>query len=164
MEWKIVRANQSNVLYKNKILIFNLKNDLEVGRRRQCAFRDIYLSNLFSYQKSYHLIEPFIYKDFFQSASARCNIVKVLLYPHVFTRRCKFCLLDFNDVLSHQLFTCINLEKQRRSLRSKLALYNFPADKLTDIKYFLKTALGRKIWTRCFCEFLADIDYGNQDK
>ena len=147
---------------KNKILIFNLTNDLDVGRRRHCAFRDIYLSNCFSYQKSYHLVKPFINKDFFQSASARCNIVKVLLYPHVFTRKCKFCSQEFKDVLSHQLFSCINLENYRRLLRSKLALYNFPTDKLTDNKHFLKTALERKIWTKCFCEFLADIDYGSQ--
>ena len=147
---------------KNKILIFNLANDLDVGRRRHCAFRDIYLSNCFSYQKSYHLVKPFINKDFFQSASARCNIVKVLLYPHVFTRKCKFCSQEFKDVLLHQLFSCINLENYRRLLRSKLALYNFPTDKLTDSKHSLKTALERKIWTKCFCEFLADIDYGSQ--
>ena len=85
-----------------------------------------------------------------------------VLYPHVFTRKCKFCSQEFKDVLLHQLFSCINLENYRRLLRSKLALYNFPTDKLTDNKHFLKTALERKIWTKCFCEFLADIDYGSQ--
>ena len=143
-------------------MIFNLTNDLDVGRRRHCAFRDIYLSNCFSYKKSYHLVKPFINKDFFQSASARCNIVKVLLYPHVFTRKCKFCSQEFKNVLLYQLFSCINLVNYRRLLSSKLALYNFPTDKLTDNKLFLKTTLERKIWTKCFCEFLADIDYGSQ--
>ena len=43
---------------KDKILKFSLKNDKEIGRKRSCAFRDIYLSNVFSYQKSYHLVDP----------------------------------------------------------------------------------------------------------
>ena len=142
---------------KNKTVIFHLKKDLEIGRRRPCAFGDIYLSNVFSYQKSYHLVQPFLKKDFFLSASARCKVVKVLLYPRAFTRKCNFCSQEFHDVLSHQLFSCINLETYVRLLRSKLAFYNFPMDKLTN-KYFLGTVLGRKIWTKCFCEFLADIE------
>ena len=34
---------------KNKVVNFNLRKDLEVGRRRPYAFRDIYLSNIFRY-------------------------------------------------------------------------------------------------------------------
>ena len=34
------------------------------------------------------------------------------------------------DIVSHQLFSCIRFEDQRRLLRSKFVLYNFPADKL----------------------------------
>ena len=63
---------------KSKALYFNLKKDLEVGRRRPCAFRDIYLSNIASYEKSYHLVNPFLNADFFPSASARCNVVIVV--------------------------------------------------------------------------------------
>ena len=95
---KLEGLTNSTSYIKNKILIFNLKNDLEVGRRRPCAFGDIYLSNIFSYQRSYHLEEPFLKKEFFQSASARCNVVKALLYPQVFTRKCKCCLQEFIDV------------------------------------------------------------------
>ena len=84
------------------------------------------------------------------------------MYPHIFTTKCKFCLQEFKDVLSHQLFSCTSLKKYRRLLRSKLVFYNFPEDKFSDNKYFLKTALERKIWTSCFCEFLADIDYGSK--
>ena len=117
-------------------MVFNLKNDLNVGRRRPYSFGDIYLSRIFSYQKSYHLVEPFLNQDFFSSASARCNVVKVLLSSRAFTRKCNFCSHDVSDILSHQLFFCKSVEKYKRLLRSKLALYNFPVDKLTDI-YFL---------------------------
>ena len=34
---------------KNKVVNFNLRKDLEVGRRRPYAFRDIYLSNIVRY-------------------------------------------------------------------------------------------------------------------
>ena len=143
-------------------MVFNLKNDLNVGRRRPCSFGDIYLSSIFSYQKSYHLVEPFLNQDFFPSASARCNVVKVLLSSRAFTRKCNFCSHEVSDILSHQLFFCKNVEKYKRLLRSKLALYNFPVDKLTDNIFFLRTVLERKIWTKCFSEFLADTDYGNR--
>ena len=145
---------------KNKIMVFHLKNDLNIGRRRPCSFGDIYLSNIFSYQKSYHLVEPFLNQDFFPSASARCNVVKVLLSSRAFTRNCHFCSLEVSDLLSHKLFFCKNVEKSKHLLRSKLALYNFPADKLTDNNFFLRTVLERKIWTKCFSEFLADTDSG----
>ena len=55
---------------KDKILSFSLKDDLSIGRKRSCAFTDIYLSNIFSYKKSYYLVEPFLEKYFFTSASA----------------------------------------------------------------------------------------------
>ena len=148
---------------KNKILIFNLRQDLEVGRQRPCAFRDIYLSNKFVYQKSYHLVEPFLNQDFFQSASARCKMVKVLLYPRTFSRKCLYCSLEFKDILSH-IFSRKNVEKYTRLLRSKLRLYNFPADKMREDNNFLGTVIRRKIWTKCFTEFLVDVDYGNRDK
>ena len=98
---------------KDKILKFSLKNDKEIGRKRSCAFRDIYLSNVFSYQKSYHLVEPFTNRDFFSSASARSKIAKALLYPRAFSRKCIFCLLEFKDILSHQVFSCVKVEKQQ---------------------------------------------------
>ena len=75
---------------KDKISNSNLKQDLEAGRGCPCAFRDIYLSNIFSYQKPYHLVEPFSKPDFFQSASARCKVVKELLYPRTVSRKCFF--------------------------------------------------------------------------
>ena len=101
-----------------------VKKDLSIGRNRSCAYTDIYLSNIFSYQKSYHLVEPFLNQDFFPSASARCNVVKVLLSSRAFTRKCNFCSLEESDILSHQLFFCKNVENYRRLLRSILALYN----------------------------------------
>ena len=84
---------------KDKILAFSLKKDLSIGRNRSCAFTDIYLSNIFSYQKSYHLVEPFLEKDFFTSASARFFVNKFLLHSRAFHRRCNFCSLGFKDIL-----------------------------------------------------------------
>ena len=104
---------------KDKILSFSLKNDLSIGRKRSCAFTDIYLANIFLYQKSYHLVEPFLDKDFFTSASARCSVTKFLLHSRAFYRRCIFCSLESKDILSHYLFTCTQREAERRLLRSK---------------------------------------------
>ena len=59
---------------KKKIIAFSLKKDLDIARKRPCAFTDIFLSNIFSYQKSYHLVEPYIIQDFFSSAAARCLV------------------------------------------------------------------------------------------
>ena len=148
---------------KDKILAFCLKNDLSIGRKRSCAFTDIYLDNIFSYQKSYHLVEPFLEKDFFSSASARCSVTKFLLQSRAFYRRCIFCSLECKDILSHHLFLCPRQNNARRLLRSKLLLYNFPADKLSNKKILFGTVLSKKIWTNCFSEYLADIDSRNND-
>ena len=100
---------------KDKILAFCLKNDLSIGRKRSCAFTDIYLTNIFSYQKSYHLVEPFFEKDFFSSASARCSVTKFLLQSRAFYRRCKFCSVESKDILSQYLFP-FTLQKDERRL------------------------------------------------
>ena len=147
---------------KDRILAFSLKNDLNMGRLRSCAFSKIYLSNIFSYQKSYHLVEPFLAQDFFSSAPAKCFVTKFLLQSHAFHRKCVACTLEFKDIVSHQLFSCRNLEDQKRLLRSKLVLYNFPSQLLDDKKNFYVNILRRKIWTKCFSEFLADIDNQQQ--
>ena len=93
-----------NSYIKNKILAFSLKNDLNIGRKRSCAFTDIFLSNIFSYQKSYHLVKPYLEQDFFSSASARCFVTKFLLQSRAFFRKCNFCSLECNDIHSHKLF------------------------------------------------------------
>ena len=147
---------------KDKILTFSLKNDLSIGRNRSCAFTDIYLANIFSYQKSYHLVEPFFENNFFSSASARCSVTKFLLQSRAFDRKCIFCSSESKDILSHHLFSCSQQENARRLLRKKLVLYNFPADKLRNKKKFLGTVLSKKIWTNCFSEYLADIDSRNR--
>ena len=77
-------------------------------------------------------------------------------------RKCYFCSLELKDIISHQLFSCTKLEDKRRLLRSKYLLYNFPADKLNNKNTFYKAVLSKKIWTKCFSEFLADIDPRNQ--
>ena len=147
---------------KKRIIAFSLKKDLEIGRKRPCAFTDIFLSNIFSYLKSYHLVEPYIRQDFFSSASARCFVTKFLLQSHAFHRKCVACTLEFKDIVSHQLFSSSKLEDQRRLLRSKLVLYNLPSQILDDKKSFYVNILGKKIWTKCFSEFLADIDSQQQ--
>ena len=138
---------------KGKILTFSLKNDLKISRNRSCAFTDIYLSNIFSYQKSYHLVDPFLSHDFFVSASARCFVTKFLLQARTFHRKCIFCSLEFKDSHSHHLFLCTHLKKQRCLLRNKLVLYNFPSDNFGNKKIFYETVLSKKIWTQCFSEF-----------
>ena len=147
---------------KDRILAFSLKNDLNIGRKRSCAFSDIYLSNIFSYQKTYHLVEPFSIHDFFSSASARCLVTRFLLQSRTFFRKCYFCSLELKDIISHQLFSCTKLEDKRRLLRSKFVLYNFPANKLINKNTFYMTVLSKKICTKCFAEFLADINPRNQ--
>ena len=72
-----------------------------------------------------------------------------------------FCSLESNDILLHHLFSCIKVGNHKSLLRSKLTLYNFPPEKLTDQINFLPTVLKRKIWTKCFSEFLAEVD-GNR--
>ena len=148
---------------KDKILAFSLKKDLTIGRNRSCAFTDIYLSNIFSYRKSYHLVEPFLENNFFTSASARCSVTKILLQSRASYRKCIFCSNESKDIFSHHLFLCPQQEDARRLLQRKLVLYNFPADKLSDKKIFFGTVLSKKIWTKCFSEYLADIDSRNND-
>lgn len=147
---------------KDKILAFGLQNDLKIGRNRSCAFADIYLSNNFTYQKSYHLVDPFPQQDFFSSASAKCFVTKFLLQSRAFYKKCIFCSCDFKDVFSHQWFLCAQLQDQRRLLRNKLILYNFSSEILGNKKIFYETVLSRKIWTKCFAEFFAGIDQRNQ--
>ena len=100
--------------------------------------------------------------DFFSSASARCFITKFMLDSRAFYRRCIFCSQESKDILSHHLFLCPQQKSARRLLRSKLVLYNFPADKISNKKIFFETVLSKKIWTNCFSEYLADIDSRNQ--
>ena len=78
---------------KNKILAFSLMNDLNIGRKRACAFTNIFLFSIFLFQKSQHLVEPFLEQDFLSSASTRCFVTKFLLQSRVFSRKCFFALL-----------------------------------------------------------------------
>ena len=121
----------------------------------------LFISQIF-FHKSYHLVEPFLVKDFFTSASARCPVTKFLLLSRAFYWRCIFCSIESKDILSHYLFTCNQKAIARRLLQSKLALSNFPTDKLSNIKLFFGTVLGKKKWTRCFSDYLADFGSRNQ--
>ena len=94
---------------KDKTLAFCLKNDLSIGRKRSCAFTDI-LSNIFSYQQSYHLVEPFLEKDFFTSASARCSVTKFLLLTRALYRMCIFCSHSLKIFF---LITCLHVIKKQ---------------------------------------------------
>ena len=46
---------------KKVIISRNLQKDLEVGRSKSGSFVSLFLTNVFSYQKNYHLVEPFIH-------------------------------------------------------------------------------------------------------
>ena len=92
----------------------------------------------------------------------RCFVTNFLIDSRAFYRKCIFCSQESKNIFLHHLFLCSKLEKQRHLLRSKLLLYNFPIEILGNKSIFYKTVLSRKVWTKCFSDFLADIDHRNQ--
>ena len=71
--WHGLAAGKLNPLHsiKKTITSQNLRKDLEVGRTRKCSFANIFLSNIFAYQKTYHIVEPFCRKSGFASPDGR---------------------------------------------------------------------------------------------
>ena len=82
--WHGNLENMSGMSITRKVLTHSLASDLKKGRIFPCLFSDIYLSNVFSYQKSYQLVHPFQTFDFFTGIDVRRCIIRLLLYPGSF--------------------------------------------------------------------------------
>ena len=84
----------------------NLRNDLEIGRTRNSCFTSIFLSNVFVYQKKYHIVEPFSQANCFASPESRMRFTKALLHPCSYLEDCPFCRQKFKDICDHLITTC----------------------------------------------------------
>ena len=148
--------NPKNYIRK-KILNYNLKLDLKVGRSKSCEFSKVYLKNVFMYQDDFHMVKPFKIFNFFTSVKARSLIIKVLLYPCVFLVNCEVCGNSFYDIFDHYINTCRYLANQRQHLRRMLNFYNFPKIFLLKREKFFATCLEKKTWMKCLTDFLEDV-------
>ena len=127
----IVKGNLNPLRSIKKIIISaNLRKDLETGRTRICSFANIFLSNAFRYQKTYHIVEPLRQIGYFKSPDARKRFFKALLHPCSYPEECSLCGQKHKDMLGHFLSTCSRISELRKTLNLKLALYNYPKDHL----------------------------------
>ena len=145
---------------KRVITTQNLRNDLEIGRTRNSCFTSIFLSNVFVYQKKYHIVEPFSQANCFASPESRMRFTKALLHPCSYLEDCPFCRQKFKDICDHLITTCPPIIEFRKKFHLKLKLYNYPA------KYFpltkagiIKHALSNRLWRICFADFLIEVDF-----
>ena len=147
--------------YIRKVVIsHHLRDDLEVGRTRNCSFSKIYLADPFVYQKSYHIVKPFTQENCFTSRKGRKHFIKALLHPASYSENCPLCLEENTDMCEHLLTTCPRIPDFRKKLHLKLTLYNYPVENhLVSKLGIIKNSLINKAWRKCFTEFLADVDY-----
>ena len=139
---------------KGTITSHNLSKDLQIGRTRNCSFSLLYLKNIFSYQKDYHLIAPFCQPDCFATPKGRKHFVRAFLDPCTYLRECKFCGQSCCDKLDHLLLNCFCTSTFRNELRVKLVLYNFPKERLPGKKSELwGAAFKSKIWRNVLSSF-----------
>ena len=143
---------------KRIILSNNLSRDLQAGRGINCGFTSIYLTNPFSYQKNYHLVDPFGASNFnFTNIRA---LVKALLDPDSYTKECLQCGSFCSDTLTHLLKDCSTLLESARLLDLKLTMYNFPKKlNLLDKTEILSLILSKNCWAKCLATFLKDSGY-----
>jgi len=145
---------------KGTITSHHLSKDLEIGRTRNCSFSLLYLKNIFSYQKDYHLIPPFRQPDCFATPIGRKHFVRAFLDPCTFLRDCKLCGLSCCDELDHLLIACSHASEFRNELHLRLALYNFPEVQLPLKKAaHWEAAFNRRIWRKCTVKFLLDTEF-----
>ena len=145
---------------KATIISHNLGKDLEIGRSRNCSFSLLYLRNVFSYQKDYHLIAPFRQPDCFATPKGRKHFLRAFLDPCTYSQDCKLCGQSCYDRLDHLLVTCSRTVEFRNELHLKLALYNFPKQRLPLKKIeFWDAAFTRRIWRKSTVKFLLDINF-----
>ena len=157
--WHGNLENMSGMSINRKVLTHSLASDIKKGRIFPCLFSDIYLSNVFSYQKSYQLVHPFQTFDFFTGIDVRRCIIRLLLYPRSFKSNCPYCFVKYKDIFGHFLVDCPFIVAERENMYLKLQFYNFHKEINHDIKSFVVKCLRNKLWVRCLAEFLTDIKF-----
>ena len=146
--------------YIKRILISkNLSTDLEAGRTRNCSFAKIYLSNVFLYQKTYHIVEPFNQANCFRSPEGRYRYIKALLHPCSYIEECPFCRQGHKDTCEHFLTSCSQTVDAKRKLLLKLTLYNYPHKATLKKHDILVHTLENRAWRKCFTDFLTESDF-----
>ena len=145
---------------KNVIISENLCKDLEVGRTNACSFAELFLNSSSSYQKKYHLVEPFCQPLCFASPKARKHFVKALLHPCSYSEDCCLFGQQYKDQLNHLLSACPQNPGFKKELHLRLALYNFPKDKIPIKKRdFMHAAFSKFTWRKCTDKFRQDVDF-----
>ena len=119
-------------------------------KTRNRAFSDIFLSNVFLYQKKYHIVEPFNQVNCFALPEGRMRFLKALLHPCSYTEACPHCGEEYRDTCNHLLTTCPLTFGHRKKLNLKLTLYNYPEENFPfDQTSILRHVLGNKLWRKC---------------
>ena len=144
---------------KRTIISKNLCNDLETGRARNCSFAKIYLGNVFLFQKTYHMVQPFDQANCFATPEGRYRFIKALLHPCSYMEECQLCKQQHKDICEHILTSCPQTVEARKRLRLKLTLYNYSSKDPFKKSDLLVNTLGNKLWRKCFTEFLTEIDF-----
>ena len=145
---------------KATIISHHLGKDLEIGRSRNCGFSLLYLRNVFSYQKKYHLISPFCQPECFAAPKGRKLFVRAFLDSCTYSQECKLCGQSCYDRLDHLLVSCPRASGSRNELNLRFILYNFPKQRLPfENTEFWKAAFKSRIWRKCAVKFLLDIDF-----
>ena len=147
--------------YIKKIIISqNLRRDLEIGRTRNCTYRTIFLSNVFLYQKKYHIVEPFNHANCFTSPEGRMRFIKALLHPNSYIEDCPLCRERHRDICDHLITSCPSIIEFRKKLHLKLTLYNYPTENFPLNKARITLhALSNRLWRKCFTDFLTEVDF-----
>ena len=124
--WHGIVPEKLNPLHSIKKIIIskNLRNDLEVGRAHTCSYASIFLSNPFTYQKKYHIVEPFNKLDY-SSYPNESQIHRALLDPCSYKKNCQHCGLQIEDLFTHFLTQCPELIGTRR-ISIKVIARHFP--------------------------------------
>ena len=160
--WHGISAPKTNPLIgiRKLIITSNLRKDLEIGRSRKSSFATVFLSNIFLYQKTYHIVEPLKQINFFASSSARKRFFKAILHPCNYSDECFRCRQKTNDMLDHLLTRCIHTLEMRNTLKLELTLYNYPNTHISRKKHqLLEKVLTKRTWLKCFTKFLIDVDF-----
>ena len=145
---------------KRTIISQNLRSDLNRGRTRTCSFASIFLTNVFAYQKTYHIVSPFDQLNCFASPDGRKRFIKALLHPCSYMEDCPLWKQKHRDICDHLINACPRIPHLRKKLQLKLTLYNYPSNNLPLKKAeIIRNALRNSIWRKCFTEFLTEIDY-----
>ena len=145
-----------------KITSHHLGKDLQIGRSRNCGFSLLYLRNVFSYQKKYHLIAPFCQPDCFATPKGRKHFVRAFLDPCTYSQECRQCGQSCSDRLDHLLVSCPRVSGFRNELNLRLVLYNFPKQRLTWKKLnsgmqHLKEGLGENALSNFSSTLIFDL-------